>query len=260
MAGVLLHAKIIDNTVTDGTDQSHFTVHHHSCSAVVHDRTEYLKNVSSGTVDPGDETINPGYAMAGVFTEAAKALNGAPAVAGIPCNTFHAPVIYDVFARTVNGRNLPIRTIHMLNEATGLIDQRLGRAPGSGGKGEKIGILCTIGTRDSGVYDRLLTAAGYVPFYLPPEEHAEVHEAIYNREWGIKGASPVTAKAVDVVTGKVERLAGEGAAAVILGCTELPIALGGLSHKGTPLVDPVLALARALIREANPARLKPMEP
>ena len=47
-----------------------------------------------------------------------------------------------------------------------------------------------------------------------------------------------------------------GAEAIILGCTELPLAFSEPTAAGLPLIDPTLILARALIREANPAKLK----
>jgi len=42
MAGVYLHKSIIDNTVTNGTDQDHLEIHHFSRSHDINDRTEYL--------------------------------------------------------------------------------------------------------------------------------------------------------------------------------------------------------------------------
>jgi aspartate racemase len=153
----------------------------------------------------------------------------------------------------------------MLRETTALIGRMLGKpADGTGagdgmGGGEKIGVLCTLGARKSGVYDQLLAANGYGALYPPHDEQAALHAAIYDREWGIKAVSPVSQKATDIAAARVERLASAGAACVILGCTELPLALPGMAHKGTLLVDPVLALARALIREVNPAKLKDLE-
>ena len=48
-----------------------------------------------------------------------------------------------------------------------------------------------------------------------------------------------------------------GAQAVVLGCTELPFAFPGKTIGRMVAVDPSLAFARALIREAYPERLKP---
>jgi aspartate racemase len=54
----------------------------------------------------------------------------------------------------------------------------------------------------------------------------------------------------------IAALKAAGAEAIILGCTELSLAFSELVQAGLPLVDPTLILARALIREANPAKLK----
>ena len=42
MAGVALHARIIENTLPGGSDQGHLDVRHFSRSADVTDRTEFL--------------------------------------------------------------------------------------------------------------------------------------------------------------------------------------------------------------------------
>jgi aspartate racemase len=43
---------------------------------------------------------------------------------------------------------------------------------------------------------------------------------------------------------------------IILGCTEIPLVLTDAAVGGIPLIDPTLILARALIREAAPDRLR----
>lgn len=45
--------------------------------------------------------------------------------------------------------------------------------------------------------------------------------------------------------------------AIILVCTELPLALPEREYSERTLIDPALALARALVRAADPERLKP---
>lgn len=241
MAGVALHAKVIEQTLGDGTDQSHVCVHHYSCPALVPDRTAYLLG---GGEDPAE-------GMAGVFEAAARALDGRAAVGGVPCNTFHAPAIYDRFAAMAAERARPIRLVNMLSETVAFLGASV--APGS-----TIGVLSTTGTRKSGVYGELLARAGYAPLLVSEEEQALVHAAIYDTSWGIKATSTPSDRARQVVADMAARLAGRGAAAVILACTELPLALQGTSHAGAILVDPVLALARALVREAAPERLRPL--
>jgi len=49
---------------------------------------------------------------------------------------------------------------------------------------------------------------------------------------------------------------GQGADAVILGCTEIPLALTEPDLHGVPLLDATKVLARALIIAFAPERLK----
>ncbi|HUW70040.1 MAG TPA: aspartate/glutamate racemase family protein [bacterium] len=244
MAGVALHALIISNTLTDGTDQSHLTVHHYSCSARIPDRTEYL-------LDHGKD--DPALAMAQVFKLAARALDGRTAVGGVPCNTFHAPLIFDGFLAILAESGVGIRIVNMLEETMLTLRQRL---PGSAS--EKIGVLSTTGTRRSAVYDRLLEASGFEPLYVPESSQQLLHASIYDRTWGLKATPKPTDRAIEIVTTMASELVGRGAAALVLACTELPLALGGSQFQTVPLVDPMVSLARALIREAAPDKLAPL--
>jgi len=262
MAGVALHAKIIENTLTDGTDQSHLSVHHYSCSALIPDRTDYLLGLAtSGGVRDSFLPADPAQGMAGVFAAASLALQGRPAVGGIPCNTFHAPAIFDRFTAMLEASGSGIKMVNMLVETMGLLDTRLGtrREPDARRMtGPVIGVLSTTGTRRAGVYDALLAASGYRALYVPEADQALLHAAIYDPVWGIKATAAPSARAVDTVASLASGLVASGAAAVVLACTELPLALGGSGYRGVPLVDPVLALARALVREAAPEKLKPL--
>lgn len=259
MAGVALHAKIIENTLTDGTDQSHLTVHHYSCSASIPDRTDFLLgSASSGGAREPLAAGDPALAMARVFLMASRALDGRPAVGGVPCNTFHAPAIFGRFLSALDEAGAGIRVIDMLAESVQLLRARLGLPAGGNGSGEAIGVLSTTGTRRSGVYDALLAEAGFRALHVPESGQAALHAAIYDPEWGIKATPSPSARAVEAVESFASGLVDAGAAAVMLACTELPLVMGGLSLRGRPLVDPVLALARALIREAAPEKLKPL--
>ncbi|OHD25529.1 MAG: hypothetical protein A2Y38_26655 [Spirochaetes bacterium GWB1_59_5] len=264
MAGVALHARIIENTLTDGTDQSHLCVHHYSCSELVPDRTAYLLSLASptgGTSGGAREfssASDPALGMARVFELAERALDGRPAVGGVPCNTFHAPAIFDRFLARLEQNKTRVRIVDMLLETMELIGFRLGYETGRPGKGEVIGLLSTTGTRRSGVYNDLLAKSGYRILYVSESDQSSLHAAIYDPSWGIKATASPSAQAIDTVAALSTRLVDSGAAAVILACTELPLALAGTVFRGVPLVDPMIALARALIREAAPEKLKPL--
>ncbi len=85
MAGVRLHAKIVEQTPTDGSDQSHLTVVHYSASCAIGDRTAYLV----ASQEERKKRINPAYAMAEVFDHAARALpEGRGRLAAFPAIRF----------------------------------------------------------------------------------------------------------------------------------------------------------------------------
>ncbi|GAB4374279.1 MAG: hypothetical protein Kow009_09880 [Spirochaetales bacterium] len=145
MAGVALHAHIIQQTATDGTDQSHLTVFHFSCSSRIPDRTAFLL---------GEESRNPAFGMAEVFEgawDALKALGyeSAGAVGGIPCNTFHASPIYEPFLGELARRGIGIKVFHMLEETLRFIQERFPRV-------HRVGVLSTTGTRRTSLYRALL--------------------------------------------------------------------------------------------------------
>lgn len=254
MAGVALHAMIIKNTMTDGSDQDHLSVIHLSCSSLVPDRTRYL-------LEP-ETASDPAAGMADVFAMATKALDGQRAVGGVPCNTFHAPLIYQRFVTLLSARLRPqhddIRIVNMLNESVALLATRLGLSSANTSAAPLIGLLTTTGTRRSGVYDALLTEKGFTPLYVSEAEQEKLHAAIYDTDWGIKATPVPSNRARNTVIGLAESLVARGAVAIMPSCTELPLVLEGTEFAGLPLVDPVLALARALIREAAPHKLRPL--
>ncbi|MFO7850416.1 MAG: amino acid racemase [Spirochaetia bacterium] len=242
MAGVELHRKIIEHTATDGTDQDHLEVLHLSRSPIIGDRTDFLA---------GKKTADPGAGMLKVFRLAAAGLRaeGRRAVAGIPCNTFHAPPIFEPFRARVQEEELPIELLHMLEETADSIRSTLPRS-------RKVGLLSTSGTRKSGVYQEIFSNYDIRIISIPEAEQSELHEAIYHRSWGLKAVSPPDKKAVERVQSFCRRLVDDGAEAVILGCTELPLAVQEGTYNGIPYIDPMTALARALIREVAPGKLK----
>ena len=188
-----------------------------SAGARIPDRTEFLL---------GRAGVNPAL---GLF-EALAALEAAgAAVAAIACNTAHAARIIGPLREMMEGSGLKIKLLDMIEETGRYIRQRFG-------SGARAGLLATEGTVRCGVYGRLEREMSAVSELIAPEEDilARVHRAIYDRDWGIKARSnPVTAKAVADCRDAVSHLAGRGAQFVILGCTELPLALPGREMPGS---------------------------
>jgi aspartate racemase len=98
---------------------------------------------------------------------------------------------------------------------------------------------------------------------LLPDEEMQlniIHRAIYDPEYGIKARShPVTQQARHNLLDAITALQGQGAQAIILGCTEVPLAITEKRIGKTTMLDASLILARSLIREANPLKLRPLD-
>jgi aspartate racemase len=122
---------------------------------------------------------------------------------------------------------------------------------------KRIGLLATKGTHKSKVYNEYF---GDGIELLEPDAAGQekVHEAIYNKEFGIKAFSqPVKPLAREIIGQEISALVERGAGAVILGCTELPLAV--LPGEVTvPVIDPGLIAARALIALVAPEKLLPV--
>ncbi len=241
MAGLLLHKYIIEQTKTNGTDQDHLTVIHISRSKEIPDRTEYLL---------GRTKKDPAKAMFDVVNIAYPGvkLKGGRVVVGIPCNTFHAPKIFNRFVKMFDGQR-GIEVVNMIEETAKLIKTI---KPNS----KKIGLMSTTGTRNLKIYRNILEPLRYKIVEVPNNLQDELHDTIYNREFGIKAVSPASGKARDRFLKYANLLMGEGAEAIILGCTEIPLALPEKEVNGITLIDPMIALARAMISRIDSRKLK----
>lgn len=123
---------------------------------------------------------------------------------------------------------------------------------------KQVGVLSTTGTYQAGVYAAVLEPLGFTAVLPPfPLQTEKIHPAIYDPNYGIKACGVATAQAHENLLLGIKTLKSAGAEAIILGCTELPLAFTEPTTADLPLIDPTLILARALIREANPAKLKP---
>lgn len=110
---------------------------------------------------------------------------------------------------------------------------------------KKVILLATNGTRQSGVFDNIFKRYN-IELSLPSDSvQTEVMSIIYD---GIKAG--VNNRDISVLNNEIERLTSEGAEAVILGCTELPLAAKMYGIIGN-LIDPTDILARAAIKYAG---------
>lgn len=220
-------------TLADVTrDQDHPDLLLVSRPASLPDRTEYLA---------GRSDSNPAAGILAVVQELAAA--GATAI-GIACNTSHAAPILDPVRAGLAARWPAVRFCSLVEAgAQGAV---------AAARGAPVGLLATEGTYLSRLYDDAVEQAGGQVLRPPLAVRQTLHQAIYDPRWGLKAcSSPPAAQAVDVVAEAARELARCGAGAVLLGCTELPLALPPATPAPVPLVDPMHELAAALLASAG---------
>merc|ERR1719334_538821 len=124
----------------------------------------------------------------------------------------------------------------------------------SGLGAKKIGLLSTTGTRKTGVYMDMFAAVKIEVLEVDESIQPAVHDAIYNTEYGIKALGRACSKVVEAFRDFVRHIKKKGATVVILGCTEIPIALPENEFEGVTLVDPLDILARVLVDSTGKLR------
>lgn len=196
-------------------DQEHLRVYIDS-NTNIPDRTAALLH---GGADPTPELVSSAQ---GLERQGAEVLI-------MPCNTAHN--FYDAVQAAVS-----VPVLHMIRLTAQALAER----------GVKTaGLLATDGTVRTGIYQRIFDGTG-VELLLPDEKgQRAIMDMIYQ---GVK-AGRQDYLAVQA-RWAIECLLDRGAETLILGCTELPLAvkLYGLDY---PVTDPTLELALGAIRFAG---------
>jgi aspartate racemase len=235
-AGLDLVRNIFNQTRAR-TDQAHLPVALLSLPGRIVDRARFLFNET-------DE--NPADAIAAI----ARQLDTLGAtVAGMPCNTAHAPAIFDAVTADLRQTGHAIEVVHM-------IDATVEHVGATQAGVQRVGVLSTTATFELQLYERPLAESGFT--FIPPDASTRqrVNDTIYDASYGLKGQSdPPTDRARDALIDAVRHLQERGAEAIILGCTELPLAPLQALVADVPLIDPAQILARALIRATYPDKL-----
>ena len=163
-------------------------------------------------------------------------------IVAIPCNTAHVPEIIGIVE---NNLAPGIQIVNMVEEVGKYITDNFKVV-------KKVGILGTNGVYRSGVYDHYLYDYDIITLYPEEKDQFErVHPSIYDPVYGIKAISnPVSDRSVADLLYVSEDLIERGAELIILGCTEIPLALTEDKIFGVPVIDVTDVLARALVRES----------
>lgn len=236
IAGLDLSKKIVNLTVA-GKDQDHIAQILYSAPEYIGDRTEYILGIIKK---------NPAFAIADILL---KLESMGATVAGLPCNSAHAPEIYGVIEDELKKHDSKIRLLHMIEEVGLLIRKQFPEAT-------KVGILGTSGTYKTKQY-KLIEKFGLEVINVSENEVEEVHQSVYHPLFGIKSdPNNISSQSLEILDRACKSLFLKGAEVIVLGCTELPLALPEKHFNDIPLIDSTLALARALIAAVDETKLK----
>ena len=220
-------------------DQDHLPLMLHSFPGWIPERPAFLL---------GQTKENPGEDIGGIMAQLAR--NGARVI-GMPCNTAHSPRILNVALERLRETGLDVTFVSIIESA---VRHMRAMCPNGG----RIGLMGTVATLQTRLYQDALEKAGLEPVLPDDDECALVQRAISDPEFGVKAFSdPVSPRARQILLDTARRLVEKKqVSAILLGCTEIPVAVTETSLLDTPVVDATSVLARELIRASCPERLK----
>ena len=152
----------------------------------------------------------------------------------VPCNTAHG-----WYTQIVETAGVPV-----LHIATAAADQLRLVAP----PGHTVGVMGTAGTLEMRLYQDRLTAAGW---HVITPDAAEMARLVSPAIALVK--ANLVAEAYPLLAEMITLLSRRGAAAVVLGCTEIPLGILAGPHETLPVptIDTIDALALAAIAWAR---------
>lgn len=226
-AGLCLYQQVLAQTPAR-RDQDHVPTLLWSTPHQIPDRSDYLL---------GKEEFNPAHPVADIVLRMEQL---GVSVVGIPCNTFHAPPIWEQFLHNLLLNSSNVRVVNLIEETTSAILAD----PGI----KRIGLLGTLGTYRSKIYSRALQHKG-IELVEPSESGKfQLHDAIYNPSYGIKALNFIGTKAGAIVSEVAQTL---GTDQLVLGCTELCLDWEysqNLLHPHYFSINPLEILAQAMVR------------
>jgi aspartate racemase len=239
-AGLDLCKKVFDHTRAT-TDQEHLDLVMLSWPQSVADRTAFLLGRSDANPAPG-------------LCECLLALESVGcSVAGIACNTAHSPRLFGELNEGLRARSSAIELLNMIEEVAAFLQRHHPSV-------RSVGVLATDGTVNANVYGEVLGGCGLGTVYPEPIIQRELVQAtIYDRTYGLKAFSdPVSDRARSNVLRAANHLVEDkGVDAIVLGCTELPLAVREQRLFDRPVIDASMVLARALVARVAPEKLRP---
>jgi aspartate racemase len=151
----------------------------------------------------------------------------------MPCNTAHCAI--DEIESAVGIPFIDVVSETLLHIADAHPDAR------------RIGVLCSSGTRLAKIYQYHAEKIGCNCEFLFPSDPLQesVDRGIAAVKAGLQYSSPERAE--KFFSPAADDLVALGADVIVLGCTEIPLAMGAATHGGKPVVDTISVLVEACI-------------
>jgi aspartate racemase len=115
-------------------------------------------------------------------------------------------------------------------------------------------VLATDGTVRSGLYGAALERFGIQTVYPDDRQQKTVMSLVY--DYVKKGVTDPADLPREEMTGIIGDLSSQGAEALLLASTELPIAFSIMGLRSNAFIDPTVVLAKSAIRAAGAKRRK----
>lgn len=128
--------------------------------------------------------------------------------------------------------------LHIINEA---VKETIKQVKGI----KKVGVLATTAAMKTRLYQNCFAKFGIEVVEVPEEIQSKVHDSIYNFKY-----NGITDENVQMMLDGVEYLSHNGAEALIMGCTEIPVILKRKSFD-LPLMDPNDIIAKVAVATAK---------
>lgn len=232
MASMLLHKMILENTPTDGTDQSHLNIIHISLPSKIVDRTEYLLN--NTLENPALGMFNSIKDILTVYSPKYYTI-----ILAIPCITFYSQQIFPALTKLINKNFTNIKTTNIVGEIFMFLKTHYPYV-------KRVGLLSTEGTRISNVFDEIAKLHKISIVYPNNENQEKLNDVIFNPVFGLKSKSILTNKASNLLDTCINNLLIDRVDIIILGCTELCIINKTLIHN-IPIINPLQILSKVII-------------
>jgi len=233
-AGLDLVDKIFKNTIAH-KDIDHIPLVLVSIPELIADRTDFILKRSQ---------VNPAE---GIKKALDQLTHSGVEIAAIACNAAHSEPIFKTAQSYA--QKLGIELVSII-DATVKYLQQLDSV-------KRTAVFSVMATYHSQVYEKALHKAAIDTYTIDEQMAESIHHVVRNDSWGIKAqSSPVTEKARLELVKNIQHLESAGVDSLILGCTELPLAVSESTIEGIQIIDPTLITARAIIEKVAPHQLK----